>query len=174
MRVRRDVDPPEGVVNFQNQADWNARVGQFDSFDGFESYRDYRRQTRAATVTDDFPRRLQSSLKEAVQAFVLSTAIRESRDAAMRSSDHYQPHNTMLIHVSRFMSWQNRTKDLIEKYCEELTSRILNESPSAPGSIYDELRLVWNRHHDKLVRDISDYLRGVIPTITWFPSFLSQ
>ena len=36
MRVRCDVDPPEGVVNFQNQADWNARVGQFDSFDGFE------------------------------------------------------------------------------------------------------------------------------------------
>ena len=159
VRVRRDSDPPEGVENFQNQADWDARVGQFESCNDFASYSDYRRETRAATVADDFPRRLPGSLKEALQAFILSTAVRESRDAAMRASEHYQPHNTMLIHVSRFMSWQNRTKDLIEEYVKELTSRILNESPGAPGSIYEELRLVWNRHHDKLVRDISGYLR---------------
>lgn len=158
VKVLKDRFPPEGVVNFQNQTDWNARVGELESFEGFASYADYKKRIRSATRTDDFPRRLPESLKEAVQAFILSTAVRESRDASMRSSALYQPHNTMLIHVSRFMIWQNNTKKLIEEYRRELTYRILNESPSASGSIYEELRLVWNRHHEKLVTSITGYL----------------
>lgn len=158
VKVLKDSFPPEGVVNFQNKADWNARVGELERFEDFDSYDDYKKRTRAATVADDFPRRLPDSLKEAVQAFLLSTAVRESRDASMRSSSLHQPHNTMLIHVSRFRSWQNKTKDLVDKYRKELTHRIHNESPGAPDSIYEELRLVWNRHHEKLVTSIAGYL----------------
>ena len=35
---------PEGVVNFQNKADWNARVGELE-FEDFDSYDDYKKDS---------------------------------------------------------------------------------------------------------------------------------
>ena len=45
----------------------------------------------------------------------------------MRESALYQPHNTMLIHTSRFKRWQNKTKELVSEYFEETRDRIINE-----------------------------------------------
>ena len=133
-RILDDVpNEPRGVENFQVQGEWDERVGPGGSYEGFSTFKDYRKGTRATSRFDGFPRQLPQSLKEAIQAFVISTAIRESREPWTRSSDLYQPHNTMLIHISRFMSWQNRTKDLVEQYVKELTNRVVNEPPKKEG-----------------------------------------
>lgn len=158
-RILDDVpNEPRGVENFQVQGEWDERVGPGGSYEGFSTFKDYRKGTRATSRFDGFPRQLPQSLKEAIQAFVISTAIRESREPWTRSSDLYQPHNTMLIHISRFMSWQNRTKDLVEQYVKELTNRVVNEPPKKEGSIYRELERVWLKHHDKLVGKVRQYL----------------
>ena len=57
------------------------------------------------------------SLKEAIKCFILTCAVRWAR-----GQEH--KHNSMLIHVSRFQSWQNHIKELVEEefnyYKEEL------------------------------------------------------
>lgn len=156
--LKEFTDEPRGVENFQVRSEWDEKVGSIGSYAGFDSFDEYRKGTRAASRFDGFPRVLPESLKEAIQAFVISTAIRESRDALTKTSALYQPHNTMLIHISRFMSWQNRTRDLVDEYVKELKRRVEGEAPSEHGSIYFELERVWLKHHEQLVGKVRRYL----------------
>ena len=147
-----------GVMNIGSREEWDEEFGPFGAYLDFEDFDDYWKATRASRPDDPFPNALPDSLKEAILAFVLSTAIRESRDERMRESALYQPHNTMLIHTSRFKRWQNKTKELVSEYFEETRDRIINESPMGEGTIYAELKRVWLKHHDKLVGKLESYL----------------
>jgi len=111
------------------------------------------RGTRAATKYDSFPQVLPNSLKEAVRCYILAIAIRDSRNIAMRDSKFYQPHNTMLIHISRFGDWQNRTKNLLKEYIEEL-SLFINKGYSSP--IFEDFRFTWDKHYAHIVGAIKD------------------
>lgn len=113
---------------------------------------------RSAKSTDEYPYSLPDSLKEAVQCFVLSIALRLCRKPAMINSALYVPHHTMLVHISRFIKWQTRTKGLIGEYVEELNSAIQNDLPSAPESIYGLLEKTWNKNYASIVATIRSYL----------------
>lgn len=56
---------------------------------------------------DDRPRSLPKSLQMAIQCFIVTCAIRIARGQGKK-------HNSMLIHVSRFLNWQNTIKELVE------------------------------------------------------------
>lgn len=114
--------------------------------------------TRAARKTDLFPQFLPESLREAIRCFVIATAIRLSRRPEMISSKLYQPHNSMLIHISRFTDWQNRTKVLVQDFVTQLTTRLNTELPDASGSVYAELERTWIRHYAHIVHNIKSYL----------------
>ncbi|SMC88461.1 Z1 domain-containing protein [Pedobacter africanus] len=116
------------------------------------------KDTRASKKTDIFPRFLPESLKDAIRCFVISTALRLSRRPEMVSSKLYQPHNSMLIHISRFTLWQNRTKELVKTFVEELTTRLNTELPDGKESVYAELELTWIRHYAHIVQNIKSYL----------------
>jgi hypothetical protein len=111
------------------------------------------RGTRAAVKNDPYPQMLPESLKEAVRCFILAIAIRDSRDKSMLNSKFYQPHNTMLIHISRFGDWQNRTKDLIIEYVQELDSQI-NRGYSS--QVFDQFKFTWDKHYAHIVGTIKD------------------
>ena len=111
------------------------------------------RGTRAAKKNDPYPQVLPESLKEAVRCYILVIAIRDARDNSMRGSKYYQPHNTMLIHISRFGDWQNRTKNLLKEYVEELSIDI-NKGYSS--FIYDKFRFTWDKHYAHIVGTIKD------------------
>jgi len=113
---------------------------------------------RAPIKEDSFPRDLPNSMKEAVQCFVISIAIRLSRKPEMINSRLFNPHHTMLIHVSRFIPWQNRTKLLIQEYLKMLESRVLNELPGGENSVYREFGQIWNKYFAAVVSDIRSYL----------------
>lgn len=114
--------------------------------------------TVSAKREDEFPLVLPESLKEAVQCFILSIAVRLARKPAMANSRLYIPHHTMLIHVSRFIPWQNRTKDLIVAYLEVLLSRIANDFPDDSNSVYRVLERTWDKYYATIVTDIRSYL----------------
>ncbi len=111
------------------------------------------RGTRAATKYDPYPQVLPESLKEAVRCYILAIAIRDCRDHAMNNSKFYQPHNTMLIHISRFGEWQNRTKHLLKKYLDELNIEI-NKGYSSP--IYELFKFTWDKHYAPTVGNIRE------------------
>ena len=90
-----------------------------------------------------FLRSLPDSLKNAIKCYIIALTIRETRIPDMINSDLYQPHNTMLVHISRFTFWQNTTKRLIDEYVNEIISKINNDIPISPTSIYAELKKLW-------------------------------
>jgi hypothetical protein len=116
------------------------------------------RGTRASRKDDPFPRYLPESLKEAIMCFILSIAIRLSRKEEMHESYLRQPHNTMLIHISRFTNWQNTTKKLIVDYVSRLTESLNNDLPSSTKSIYSVFERTWYKYYAYVVENISTYL----------------
>ncbi|TNF03367.1 MAG: hypothetical protein EP326_02440 [Deltaproteobacteria bacterium] len=119
---------------------------------------DSRPETRSVTPDDPYPQSLPASLKDAVKSFVLSIAVRKQREhiTDITSSQFNNRFHTMLVHVSRFTIWQNRTRDLIRKYVEELQTEILNANTN--DAIYEDLRRVWNVYFEDGVRNIWTYL----------------
>lgn len=147
-----------GVENFTSKDDWNERVGQYNSYLDFDTYRDYRKETRASNKDDGFPKSIPVSLEDAIKCFILSIAIRESRKPKIIHSALYNPHNTMLVHISRFTNCQNSTKDLLIKYVNKIISAINNDIPTSKGSIYFDLENIWYRYYALIVESIRDYL----------------
>jgi hypothetical protein len=120
----------------------------FKDFDSLVPTTSKERGTRAATKYDPFPMSLPESLKEAVRCYILAIAIRDSREKSMLDSKFYQPHNTMLIHISRFGEWQNKTKDLLIEYLRELSNQI-NKGYASP--IFELFRFTWDYHYSNTV-----------------------
>lgn len=147
-----------GVLKIKNQNEWNEKIGQFNSYLDFADYREYRRQTRSSRTGDDFPRKLPDSIKESILCFILSIAIRESRKPAMVNSTMFNPHNSMLIHISRYTLWQNRLKDLIDLYVRELQSSLQLDDPTNPTSIFATFERIWFKYYSKIMEHVSDYL----------------
>lgn len=113
---------------------------------------------RSSRKDDPFPFDLPESLIEAIQCFVLTIALRLKRRPEMVFSKLYNPHYSMLIHVSRFIMWQNRTKMLVNNYLSSLESEILNDLPSSEKSIFNRLEKIWDKYYASIVRNIRTYL----------------
>ena len=125
-RVREDDSTP--VIKFQTQNEW-AEYTMGHGYRDFDTYQEYRRGTRASRKDDNYPEGIPQSLKMAILSYIISLAIRESRKPKMEGSNLYNPHNTMLIHISRFTFWQNRTAEHVKAYLANVTSQIYNDKP---------------------------------------------
>lgn len=113
---------------------------------------------RAATRNDDFPKVLPKSLEEATQCFILSIALRLSRLSDLKDTNSLNPHHTMLIHISRFIPWQNKTKALIEVLVKKLEEDINNDLPNNTKLIYGTFERIWNKYYETIVQNIRAYL----------------
>src|SRR6185437_6731097 len=112
---------------------------------------------RAPRKDDPYPTQLPDSLKDAIECFILGIAIRLKRQSDMAGAKSYNPHNTMLIHVSRFTDWQNRTRNLVQQELDALIQRT-TELPTSPKSIYAQLERTWNKYYAAIVENIRTYL----------------
>lgn len=147
-----------GVLKIKSQNHWNEIIGQFNSYLDFADYGEYRRQTRSSRTGDGFPRRLPDSIKESILCFILTISIRESRKPAMVNSTMFNPHNSMLIHISRYTQWQNSLKDLIDVYIRDLQSSLQLDDPSNPSSIFATFERIWFKYYSTIIEHVSDYL----------------
>ena len=115
--------------------------------------------TRAANKDDPYPEKLPHSLKDAVYCFILAVAIRKTRSRNLRNTPYHQPHNTMLIHISRFINWQTRTKEKMSEFLSEISYRLANEPKNHRGGIYEILEKQFDRSFaSSLTMGIDDYL----------------
>ncbi|PKQ65914.1 hypothetical protein BZG02_02615 [Labilibaculum filiforme] len=157
-RVYKNVEGEVvGIENITSKTEWNDRFGLGGYLD-FDTYTDYKLESWSPKKEELFPKKLPESLIEALNCFIITLGIRETRIPNMQKSELFQPHNTMLIHVSRFTFWQNRTKELVDEYINKVISRISNENPSSDDSIYSELERTWYRQYAHIVENIQSYL----------------
>ena len=114
-RVYKD-DPNTGIESFTKD-EWDERFG-YTGHLNFDTHSEYKKATRASKKDDLFPKKLPESLKDAIKCFFLALAIREYRIPSMEKSELFQPHNTMLVHISRFTFWQKQNKGLNRNICK--------------------------------------------------------
>ncbi len=143
-----------GVKHYKNKEEFENDGGYLD----FGSHSEYLKLTRAAKPEDEFPKNLPKSLQDSILCFILSIAIRDSRKQKMIYSSLYNPHHTMLIHISRFSMWQNTTKVLIHEYMNDVQSRIQNDNHTHSDSIFGLLEKVWYKYYAHIVESIESYL----------------
>ncbi len=87
---------------------------------------------RSSWIVDQLP----VSLTRAMKAFILSCAIRAAR------GDRGE-HNSMLIHVTRFVDVQGQIADLVRSELRDLQNRIRYGDGDSSVRILDELRTLW-------------------------------
>lgn len=125
----------------------------------YTKYANYKSNTRAPKKDDvELINSLPHSLKDAILAFIISIAIRDLR--ALSNEVYYkkQVNNTMLIHISRFSSWQNALKKLLKNdnkigYFDEVLNR-LNSDYVGKG-IYKDFERVWNFNFEGIVGNLN-------------------
>lgn len=92
---------------------------------------------------------LPDSLKEAIRAFLISCAVRSLRKCS-------PPHNSMLIHVTRFNKVQYKIRVHVERVLRGYVDRIRSGSDSL-----DDFRTLWENDFVPITESMSDEI-GVI------------
>jgi GTPase SAR1 family protein len=158
-RVYKDPSQtPFEVIGFSNKEEFDIYIEKNNSYLDFTDHKDYRERTRASKQYDDYPKFLPKSLEEAVKCYIISIAVRLSRKQEMSNSKLFHPHNTMLIHISRYSAWQTKTKYLLEKYISELKVSINTDGLKDKGSIFLEFERIWVKYFSYAVNNIHSYL----------------
>lgn len=113
---------------------------------------------------DSLPTELPTSLKYAIKCFVLSSAARRVRK-------QINIHNSMLIHISRFIRWQDTIATLVDNELKRYQKQIEMKA----GDLLKDLEVLWKREFvpttAKIIRDtkteISFYKDPEIVPISW-------
>jgi hypothetical protein len=95
------------------------------------------------------PERLPESLRTAIRAFVLACAAR-----AARGQKHV--HNSMLVHVVRFVAVQKHLAELVQGELIHLQRRITHEGTTERSTIRNELRALWVNDFAPTTQKVSD------------------
>ena len=92
-------------------------------------------------------RELPASLRDAMRAFILTCAARAARGDGAQ-------HNSMLIHVTRFVDVQGQVAELVGFELRDLQNRIRYGDGESPTSIVDELKDMWLGDFEPISRDV--------------------
>lgn len=87
---------------------------------------------RSGWCVDELPH----SLTRAIRAFVLACAVRAARGQG-------DQHNSMLIHVTRFVNIQGRVAELVSSELRDIQDRIRYGDGGSADPIRDDLRSLW-------------------------------
>jgi len=109
-------------------------------------------------VFDEEGTSLRKSLRDAIDCFILSIALRDSRKSILDKLPGYVNHHTMLIHISRLIADQNDLAGKIKKYINWITKKIQDDRITDPAGIYEILKVKWNRFFEFTVKNIKNYL----------------
>lgn len=143
------------VVMEQELVESESFPPRFNKADNTPTVSNDKKTTRAPKREDQYPIQLPDSLKEAIRCYILTISVRLNRRPILKETPLYQPHHSMLIHISRFSSWQNKTKELVSNYLKELT---IGLSQNFGSSTYQEFEQTWNKHYLFINNNIKSYL----------------
>ena len=109
---------------------------------------------------DPLPDELPESLKYAIKCFILSSSARRVRK-------QIDVHNSMLIHISRFIVWQDRIATLVDAELKFYQKQIELKS----GNLLKELEAIWEKEFVpttlKIIRNSNIYTDPEIIPIPW-------
>jgi len=108
------------------------------------------------TVSD-----LPDSLKNALYSFVLVCAARRARGET-------EVHNSMLVHVTRFVDVQHQVAQLIQHQVESIRRRLVMGEGERSKTLISELAQIWKRDFEQTSVAISAMVSDEnLPEVTW-------
>lgn len=178
LKVGEDLFPRDFIINIPPPSNYigaaqvfgfeNGKTGeQFEGLDiirnvydqeGFflETYSDSRgfeRQRLPENLPDDLP----NSLKKAIQAFILTCAVRRLRG-------QHKKHNSMLIHVALRVAWIDRIAWLVNEVLRDYKRQI----KSGEGSLLTELEDIYKNDFIPTTGEVLENLTYTDPKIKYY------
>jgi hypothetical protein len=98
---------------------------------------------------DHVPTRLPQSLVQAIRSFILSCAARRVRGQERK-------HNSMLVHVTRFVNVQEITANLVRDALIGLQRRLQDGDGKRAPTLRDELRELWETDYARTSEALGD------------------
>lgn len=111
---------PEKV--FGMEGDGTGNISSIEPLPLIRHLNDYGRAIPEGHRIDLHVDSLPQSLKDAIKYFVIGCAVRNIRQIGT-------PHNTMLIHITRFTGVQAQIRTLVERELNQLVARIMSNDP---------------------------------------------
>lgn len=109
---------------------------------------------------DPLPDELPNSLRYAIKCFILSSAARRVRN-------QIDVHNSMLIHVSRFIVWQDRIATLVDAELKFYKNQIEFKT----GGLLNELKIIWEKDFvpttASIIQDQEIHIDTQVTPISW-------
>ena len=106
---------------------------------------------------DLIPGDLPDSLSEAIRAFILACAARAQRGML-------KEHNSMLVHVTRFIPVQKLVHEQITQELKDLVNRLRYGDGASTSQVMDDFRDLWNRDFVPTTRAVRSQVKD--PMIT--------
>lgn len=111
--------------------------------------------------SDYYVHDIPDSLKTAIKYFILSCTARTVRG-------HPNEHNSMLVHVTRYILVQNRIRDLVESELRAVQQKLKYGTGGKSEDIYEEFRKIWEDEYvpvtDVIIDEIED---PAISEVSW-------
>ena len=135
-----NVKPPTNYIGparvFGLNGDPDAGIPASDGLPIVREIDDYAEAFPPRHKIDHVPNALPPSLRKALRCFILSCAARGARG-------HARKHNSMLIHVTRFVSVQQRVVELVRDELSSLQRRIEFGDGNRAPTLLQELERLW-------------------------------
>ncbi|HEX4307224.1 MAG TPA: Z1 domain-containing protein [Solirubrobacterales bacterium] len=112
-------------------------------------------QAKMKSAADVGP--LSGSVRRAIRSFLLIAAVRRARGQT-------DAHNSMLVHVTRYVAVQGRVCEQIQEEVDTLRERIVF-GEGAGDPVLDEFRQLWEEDFEPTSREVPAELRGA--PVTW-------
>ncbi len=104
---------------------------------------------------------LPKSLRQALLSFVITCAARRARGQK-------HSHNSMLVHVTRFINVQHQVAQLIQVFIESIRRRIEFGTHENQSAILSEIQKIWDSDFIPVSKRVRDLEPGEsLPNITW-------
>jgi hypothetical protein len=97
--------------------------------------------------SDFVPTSLPGSLRHAIRSFILSCAARSHRGAGMA-------HNSMLVHVTRFISVQRRVQELVAQELKDVVNRLRYGDGTSANQVMREFEELWKTDFEPTTRAV--------------------
>lgn len=103
------------------------------------------------------PKELPESLKTAIKSFVISCAARKARGER-------NCHNSMLVHVTRYITVQNELHELINTELTDICHQLEYKKPDSATGIYAELEKIWLDDYVSTMNEIKSRINDPLLT----------
>lgn len=160
-----NVSPPSNYVSpsrvFGLDGDPDAGIEPREELPLFRSVSDHAAVFPAKHKKDLHIGELPESLKEALHCFVLVCAARRARGQT-------EVHNSMLVHVTRFIDVQHQVAQLIQQQIDAMRRRLSIGDGERVQTLASELERIWRVEFEPKSARVRAMLHDeVVPRVTW-------